>query len=1047
MSFSVPTPATVLEAVDTLAPPGTPVTTAEVAEAFDCTPRTIYNKLESLVDNGELETKKVGARGRVWWRPPTVRVAVDSSLTVGTDQDAGDVEPRDALRNSEERLRLALDAGELGAWELDLQTMESPVRSPLHDRIFGYQEPVDDWSFDRFIEHVHPDDRDDVVQSFEAAFETGEWSVDCRIVRADDERRWITGHGEFFFDDGEPVRAVGVVQDVTERKEREQELERYARIIDTIGEPVYELDDQGRFTFVNDALLDTSGYRESELLGQHASLGMDAAAIDRVQSKILAQLKDGGGGSIVEEYEVTTKDGERVPTENRLTLLTDEDGWLRSSVGVLFDVSQRRQREQELETRVRQLNAIAELGQQALANRDLDELMAEATRLVADTLDNDYCKVLDLDDTGEALLLRQGVGWADGIVGSGTVSAVDDDSQAAHTLASRHPIVVEDLSTESRFSGPELLTSHGVRSGISTIIGPFDDPWGVLGTHDTDTREFSEHDVNFVQSIANILATAINRHADEQALVHSRNELQEREQALQESERRYRTLVENFPNGIVALFDEDLRYLIAGGALYEEIDRTAEQTLGRTLYQNGTPEEIELLEPRYLAALDGESSSFELEYAGRTLHFWVVAVTNGTGDVVAGMAMSQDVTDRKRREQQLATLNHLNETALEVTHSIIDSSTRDEIEQIVCDHLTNSDTYSAAWVGRLDHSGQTITPRGTGTTSDARSELSLVDTGDGPKEARTIARALETRSVHVTHDVTDAGFEPADGAQPDGRRSLIVAPITYEDQVYGTLNVYTAREGAFDESEQQVMGRVGKVVGHAFTSLERKQALLEDRAHELTFRTDTLGGVEIETDGDVTISTDRTIQVTDDRFISYYTIDGLTSEAVVELVDRLYADAICHVVHEEGLRSRLEVETTEETLAAKLASYGWRTVEAVLRDGALRFTVQVPRETEVAQVVDTVRSVYADAELVSQTTVVRESRAPGDVFAAFDDALTERQRTALAVAYYGGFFNWPRDSTGEDLAERLDVSPSTLHHHLRHGEQKLLSAFFDGAGR
>ncbi|AGB36775.1 bacterio-opsin activator domain-containing protein [Natronococcus occultus] len=69
MSPSAPTPTTVLEAFDALAGPGTPLTTTEVAGEFDCTNRTIYNKLDALAEDGPLETKKVGSRGRVWWRP------------------------------------------------------------------------------------------------------------------------------------------------------------------------------------------------------------------------------------------------------------------------------------------------------------------------------------------------------------------------------------------------------------------------------------------------------------------------------------------------------------------------------------------------------------------------------------------------------------------------------------------------------------------------------------------------------------------------------------------------------------------------------------------------------------------------------------------------------------------------------------------------------------------------------------------------------------------------------------------------------------------
>ena len=93
MSSSVPSPARVLEVVDTLGPPGTPLTTPEVAVEFDCTDRTVYNKLEALVEAGPLETKKVGARGRVWWRPTSNSARV-------SENDSRDTSPV-ALRDEQ----------------------------------------------------------------------------------------------------------------------------------------------------------------------------------------------------------------------------------------------------------------------------------------------------------------------------------------------------------------------------------------------------------------------------------------------------------------------------------------------------------------------------------------------------------------------------------------------------------------------------------------------------------------------------------------------------------------------------------------------------------------------------------------------------------------------------------------------------------------------------------------------------------------------------------------------------------------------------------
>ena len=155
-----------------------------------------------------------------------------------SDRDVTERKQREReLQENEERLRLALEAGEMGTWELDLQTKDSPIRTPQHDRIFGYDDPLDEWDFETFLDHVQTDDRKEVKRRFEEAFETGTWDFECQITRADDEQRIISAQGEFHFDsDGEPTRAVGVVQDITERKQRERELEESERRYHTLVE-------------------------------------------------------------------------------------------------------------------------------------------------------------------------------------------------------------------------------------------------------------------------------------------------------------------------------------------------------------------------------------------------------------------------------------------------------------------------------------------------------------------------------------------------------------------------------------------------------------------------------------------------------------------------------------------------------------------------------------------------------------------------------------------------------------------------------------------
>jgi predicted DNA binding protein len=107
-------------------------------------------------------------------------------------------------------------------------------------------------------------------------------------------------------------------------------------------------------------------------------------------------------------------------------------------------------------------------------------------------------------------------------------------------------------------------------------------------------------------------------------------------------------------------------------------------------------------------------------------------------------------------------------------------------------------------------------------------------------------------------------------------------------------------------------------------------------------------------------------------------------------------------------------------------------------------TATVSAETSTRAVVEHVRDHYAGTELLS----VHERDEPPTTREAFlasvEDDLTNRQLAALRKGYLGGFFEWPRDVSGEELATSMDITPSTFHQHLRAGERKLLSAVFDG---
>jgi PAS domain S-box-containing protein len=180
--------------------------------------------------------------------------------------------------------------------------------------------------------------------------------------------------------------------------------------------------------------------------------------------------------------------------------------------------------EADLQQRLKQQEAVASFGESALSTKNLDDLFQQCVLLVKEILNVEFTKILELMPDGRFLRLRAGTGWFDGLIGHTAISA-GANSPAGYTLLYEEPIIVSDLNQDPRFHNPRLLKDHHAVSGMSIAIPGRERPFGVMGVYTTTKRAFNQHDARFLKSIANILASFIERSRVEIELRHSHNEL------------------------------------------------------------------------------------------------------------------------------------------------------------------------------------------------------------------------------------------------------------------------------------------------------------------------------------------------------------------------------------------------------------------------------------------------------------------------------------------------------------------------------------------
>ncbi|WP_226008233.1 PAS domain S-box protein [Natrinema salinisoli] len=394
-------------------------------------------------------------------------------------------------------------------------------------------------------------------------------------------------------------------RDVSERKERERELERYERTIETVWDGVVTLDSDNRFVMVNDAFCEMSGYDREELLGERVTLIHDEDVNKRAE-ELNEDVLAGEMEYATIEFDLETAGGDRVPVEGRFGP-NEASGGSIGRASVVRDISERKERERELA----KYEKIVETANDGIYTVDEDGRF---------TMVNDA--YTDLTGYSQEELL-----------GSHVSLVVDEDTIERATSLEK---AIAEGSTDKSMIEATVRTADGGRI-------PAEATFAMLPGDRTER-------IGIARDIS---------------------ERKERERALEESERRYRTLVENFPNGAVGLYDEDLTYNVVGGELLDGLGFSPDEIVDTTIYGRYPDELVDRIEPNFRAVFDGESNSFDIDLDEHTLLAHTLPVRNADDEIYAGMLVVQDVTELREYQRQLEESNErLEQFAYAASHDL-----------------------------------------------------------------------------------------------------------------------------------------------------------------------------------------------------------------------------------------------------------------------------------------------------------------------------------------------------------------------------------------
>ncbi len=409
------------------------------------------------------------------------------------------------------------------------------------------------------------------------------------------------------------------------------------------------------------------------------------------------------------------------------------------------------------------------------------------------------------------------------------------------------------------------------------------------------------------------------------------------------------------------------------------------------------------------------------------------------------LVLHLDITGRKQseaavehRNRQLEQVNRVGRLVREVIASLLDVSRREDLESIVCRELANARFCRLAWVVDRSVDGS-IRPRVGAGDDELLDEMAAL--GPSMIERTTVGEALDGQGPLVERVATDPVQELAMGA---GCTAYTAVPLTYRGARYGALVVHTDRPDAFGDLERDAFAVLGNTLGYAMNAVESRQLLHGEFATEVRVDVDAkrapLAAVSRAADEPLVLTAST---VAADGLRLYAEGEGVSPETVVDTLETHPDVTHASVLGEHDGRCRFACVVTGGSPLLRVAQRGAGNRAATVTGDRYGLTVETASTADIGDLVAQLQTEFDRVDLRAKKRVERESDSALAYWERLEARLTDRQLAILEASFRAGYFEWPRNADGGDIAATFDISAPTFHEHLRGGLSKVMSELFE----